>query len=108
MARKKTKFTLPNVGDAFLMPLSDGRYGVCRVLRQYRPGERKRQGDIHVLVAASSWIGTEAPDMSDPQLREILVLSHHSYDNQINVNWVSDPVPESFVPLGAIVPTWEE
>src|SRR5205809_511882 len=98
MAVRKRNYALPNDGAAFLMPLSDGRFGVCRVLRRSLPEGRRRPGDTSVLVAASPWIGTEAPDRNDPLLREILMLTHHSHDNAQCVVWVSDPVPESFVP----------
>lgn len=102
------KTVLPSRGEAFLMPLSDGRYGVCRVIRRSDPEEEKRQDGRHALVAASSWIGEEAPDVNEPRLRDILALNHHSWDNMLEVNWVSDPVPDSFRRLGTIEPTHDE
>jgi hypothetical protein len=90
------------------MPLPDGRYGVCRIIRQSDPEEEKWQGGRHALVAVSSWIGEEAPDVNDPRLRDILALNHHAWDNELEVNWVSDPVPGSFRRLGTIEPSHDE
>jgi hypothetical protein len=104
MAAKRTYPTLPKSGDAFLMPLEDGRFGVCRVLRENTAEERKGHGCPQILVAASPWIGTAPPDLNDPILREIHHLNHHSW-NDPNLLWVSDPPPESFQHIGTIKPT---
>lgn len=56
-------------------------------------------------MAGSPWIGTAAPDLGDPQLREIHRLTHHSWKNEPNVCWVSDPPPENFQLLGVIEPS---
>jgi hypothetical protein len=98
---------LPKPGDAFLMPLGDGRFGVCRVLRENTAEERKGHGCPQVLVAGSPWIGTAAPDLGNPQLRQIQKLTHHSW-NDPNLLWVSDPPPGSFRRLGVIAPTRSE
>ena len=45
---KTTHRSLPCVGDVFLMPLADGRFGVCRVLRAKGQGSKRS-----FLVAAS-------------------------------------------------------
>ena len=90
------------------MPLADGRFGVCRVLRKSREEEAKRQGAIMLLVACSPWIGLEAPDLNEPLLRKILVLSHHSFQNVPNLLWVSGPPPAGFIRLGIIPPTEAE
>jgi hypothetical protein len=108
MAKKQTKsakVTLPEPGAVFLMPLEDGRYGVCRVLRENTEKERQGHGCPCILVAASPWIGPEAPDLSDPHLREIQKLTHHAWKNAPNVCWVSEPPPESFQRLGTIEPS---
>jgi hypothetical protein len=83
------------------MPLPDGRLGVCRVLRVDADTEQ-------VLVAGTSWIGAQAPDVSDPQLRIILRNTHHSFQNEPCLAWVSEPVPATFSYLGVIPPTEEE
>jgi hypothetical protein len=101
------KAVLPGQGEAFLMPLPDGRYSVCRVIRQSDPEEEKRHG-VRALVAASSWIGEEAPDVNEPLLRDILALNHHAWDNRLEVLWVSDPIPSFFRRLGTIEPSHDE
>src|SRR5262249_17341571 len=106
--KARAKPSLPNPGDAFLMPLEDGRYGVCRVLRRPTSEEAKFHGAGCVLVAASPWIGDAAPDLNDPRLRQIHVLTHHNWGKTPDVNWVSYPVPKSFRLLGTIAPSAAE
>ncbi len=96
---------LPEPGAAFLMPLADGRFGVCRVLRTRTPAERKEHGSPCVLATCAPWIGTAVPDLADPRLREILTLTHHSYSGGPELLWVSDPPPDSYRPIGVIAPT---
>jgi hypothetical protein len=107
MGQKRTKpaqVLLPQPGDAFLMPLDDGRFGVCRMLWESTEQQATEYGAPHVLVAASSWIGTQMPDLDDPLLREIQQLTHHSWNNP-NMNRVTQPPPESFQKIGVIEPT---
>ena len=106
--RKKTAVILPAPGEAFLMPLADGRFGVCRVLRHSSAAELKYQGVLSALVAPSTWIGAEPPDIDDPQLGAILLLNHHAWKNDPAILWVSEPVPESFRRLGRIEPSETE
>jgi hypothetical protein len=105
MARTRKPSAIPltevKAGDAFLAPLQDGRLSVCRVLR-VEPDHSQ------ALVAASTWIGTEPPDLADPWLREILRPNHHAHEGRPWLLWVSDPVPASFTRLGTITPTAEE
>jgi hypothetical protein len=93
----------PEIGDAFLMPLPDGRFGFCHVIDV--PGKDANllfKGKT--LVELSSWVGTEAPDLNDPRLRQVLVeTSHNSGPNTWRVV-VSGAVPESFKRLGTIEP----
>lgn len=98
MARKP-KPILPAPGQAFLMPLADGRFGVCRVLRQ---------GDSCVLAAASPWIGSKPPAVEEPALREILILTHHVWKKNPELLWIDGPVPPSFASMGIIEPSGEE
>lgn len=107
MGRKRSKsaaVALPEPGTVFLMPLGDGRFGACRVLRENAGEERKRHGEPAVLVAGSPWIGTEPPDLADPRLREILPLTHHKWQNAPNANWVSVPPPDDFRAIGVVEP----
>ncbi len=59
--------SLPSAGTAFAVRLSDGRYGVCRVLA--------RSGDA-IVLAATPWVGDEAalgPELLDhPELKQTL------------------------------------
>src|SRR5688572_23128878 len=108
MVKKRSRppqATLPNPGEVFLMPLEDGRFGVCRVLRENTEAERNAHGCRCILVASSSWIGSEAPSLDDPQVRTIQKLTHHSWKKQLNICWVSDPPPVSFQRIGVIEPT---
>lgn len=109
MAKKRTKpVPLPDPGDVFLMPLGDGRFGVCRVLRANTEEERKGHGAPYVLVAASPWVGTDAPDLTDARVRRVQRLTHHNWKNwknPLNIHWVSDPPPAEFRRLGVITPS---
>jgi hypothetical protein len=113
MAKKRakavySKIPLQKPGDAFLMTLEDGRFGVCRVIRWPNSEEEKRGFGIHVLAASSPWIGKQATDSNDPRLREILVLNLHAHKNGRTVLWVSDQVPDFFRYLGVIEPKASE
>jgi hypothetical protein len=108
MAKKRTKSAkvpLPQPGAVFLMPLGDGLFGVCRVLRANTEKERQGHGCPCILVAGSPWTGPEAPDLSDPQLRKVQKLTHHAWKNDLNLCWVSEPPPDSFQRLGTIKPS---
>ena len=107
MGRRKKTLSLIE-GAAFAMPLPDGRFGVCRVLRNATADEAKEWGAGSVLVAGSVWIGDTVPEATDPALRPILRLTHHAWKGGEEVLWVSDPLPEDFLPLGVIEPTADE
>lgn len=107
MARKKVT-PLPSQGDAFAVPLDDGRYSVCRVLLDASSDAAKQWNAHCVLVACSAWIGAEVPQPDDPALRPILCLTHHSWAGKREMAWISDPVPDEFIPIGRIPPTPEE
>jgi hypothetical protein len=79
-------------GAVFAILLEDGRHGACRVLR------RDKQG--RVLVAGTPWIGTAPPDLDEPQLREILYLTHHSWQDHPDLVWINGPPPAEFTYLG--------
>lgn len=107
MPRKK-KVQLPAAGDAFAVPLDDGRYSVCRVLLDAESEPAKQWKSASVLVACSAWIGSEIPNADDPALRPILNLTHHAWTGKREVLWISDTVPDEFIPIGSIQPTSEE
>lgn len=107
VARSK-KTVLPEAGAAFVFPLGDGRYGVCRVLRQANAKEVRSLGRPEVLVACSAWIGDAIPDVNDPALLPYLHLTHHSWKGHPFVFWDYQPPPREFNPLGVIPPTADE
>ena len=84
-----------------MMPLADGRYGVCRVIQKDSESER-------VLAVATPWIGSGKPDLSDPLLREALVLNHHAWSDSPAALWVSRSLPPNFTLIGSLEPTQAE
>jgi len=87
---------LPEAGSVFVVPLADGRVGVCRVL------QRNRLDVPRVLIAASDWIATEPPPLGHPAVRRILVLNHHNWTDKQDLTWVSEPPPKEYRKLGCI------
>ncbi|WP_425397204.1 hypothetical protein [Aeoliella sp.] len=108
MGRKNPKVLLPTAGAAFAVPLEDGRYSVCRVLRRATPEETQWHGSESVLVATSAWIGDIVPAPQDVALRPILLKTHHNWENEPDVYWVSEPPPSDFLPIGIVEPSAEE
>lgn len=104
MGRRK-KLPLPEPGTAYAVPLEDGRIGVCRVLRRNNIREQRNDGALKVLVACSPWIGKKIPDLNHPELRSILIKTHHNWKDDKEVFWVSEPAPLSFIQLGTISPS---
>lgn len=108
MARSKKK-ALPEAGAAFVFRLEDGRYGVCRVIRQANGNEVRWMGGPNVVVATSAWIGDAIPDPADPALRPILQRNIRVYpDGQPDLMWADEPPPRDFKPIGIIPPTADE
>ncbi len=86
-------------GTAFAFRVKDGRYGACRVLRIiHSPGEKSPRA----LVALSEFLDSHPPPLNHPALRKILCLNHHSWSNQPEMIWVSEPPPASFEKLGSM------
>lgn len=100
MAKKRRKQPTHAAGDAFAVPLEDGRFTVCRVLKVGPTGMS--------LVVGSEWIGAKVPGADDPALRPVLRLTHHSWNGLPNVAWAIGPPPEEFVPIGTIEPVPED
>jgi hypothetical protein len=107
MARKK-KVDLPSQGDAFAVPLADGRYSVCRVILDSHSGAAKKWKTPCVLVACSAWISDKIPSAADPGVRPILHPTHHSWEGEPKLAWISVAVLPDFIPIGRIEPTAEE
>lgn len=108
MGRRKKTAALPPAGAAFAVPLENGRFGVCRVIRTATAEETKLHGEEAVLLACSAWMGAAVPAVDDPALRPILYLTHHSWKNKPEILWVSKPPPDDFISIGMIEPTAEE
>ena len=105
MAQRKeprsARSALPKPGDAFLIPLADGRFGFCHVI-DAPPRLLGKRNSAYVTVETSSWVGEAAPDLNDRRLRKVLVQSHHGWGpNQWRV-MVRGPAPDSFRRLGSI------
>src|SRR5262249_47605319 len=79
-----------------------------RVLRAGPTEDSDTVGAGCALVGAAAWIGTAPPDPADPHLRSLLRLEHHSWGGQLEVNWVGEPPPATFRPLGMIEPSRQE
>lgn len=108
MGRRRKPVVLPAIATTFAVPLEDGRYGACRVLRHTTPDEEEQFGKKSCLVACSAWVGETVPDVEDPPLRTILQLTHHHWKGELGVLWVSRRQPDDFIEIGRIVPTVEE
>jgi hypothetical protein len=99
----KCSVSIPKVGDAFLIPLADGRFGFCRVLESpARVFGRVRPGSV--AVETSAWVGEAAPDLNDPRLCETLVQTHHGWGPNPWRVIVRGAAPESFRWLGTMPP----
>lgn len=84
---------LPTSGSVFAMPLTDGRWGACRVLRA-------SAGSGAVIAEATSWIGDAPPTLADLTPFQPDVLSHHSWKSRINrLNVIGKP-PSTFRLIG--------
>jgi hypothetical protein len=99
---------LPSKGSAFAFPTGDGRYSVCRILVDSTSDRARQWGTETILVACSAWIGPEIPRVENPELRPILHLNHHSWNNKPHVLWILERLPQDFTSIGTISPTVEE
>ena len=99
----------PDVGDVFAIPLSDGRWGACRVLNRY--DDEDPTGFLRgpcFFIAVSPWVGSKLPDIEEPQLCEVLVRDHHSWEADTQLGCTQYPPPFYFPHVGVLPPTPEE
>jgi hypothetical protein len=82
-------------GDVYLLPLPDGRLGACRMMKW-------NSDESLLMVAASPWVGAEAPDLAEPQLQAVLRLTHHNRQDEPCIGWVFPTVPEKYPFLGQL------
>lgn len=105
------------VGAAFGVPLSDGRFGLVRVIGHN--GEAPKgsktvlpRGLVPFQVLATRWVGTQrelATATRDPRARQALQPTFTTKDrNKPYVVWETAPPPASFVPLEPMPPSDEE
>lgn len=109
MGRKKTGLKrCPTVGETFVVPLPDGRFGACRILQVCDVTTKWPT----FLVAAAAWVGDESPNLDETQLRPILVVDYfvHYYGEEPcrAYLWADGPPPETFVSIGIIEPTTDD
>ena len=86
------------------MPLEDGRFGACRVIQK----DPMILGIERILVAATPWIGSSKPELSEPLLKKILLLNHHNWSNKPAILWISDTAPSDFKLIGSLKPSAAE
>jgi hypothetical protein len=94
---KLSEADFPAPGSVFVAPTGDGRRAAGRVLRRQFEG-----GAFGVLVFASRWIGEAIPPLDSSELREPLVLTHHSWQGRREIFWTHDPMPAEFQIIGRI------
>jgi len=79
--------------------VSDGRFGVCRVLQVVIPEQSRSP---QALVALSDWIDHAPPPLAHRSVRKILHLTHHLWSNRPELIWVGQPPPLSFRKIGSV------
>jgi hypothetical protein len=84
-------------GDAFALPMEDGRWAACHVLG-------KSADPFGALVLSCAWVGNAPPEdpLAVEGLRTPLVLTHHHWEDVNHLSWVDEPVPAEAVPLGKL------
>jgi hypothetical protein len=108
--RSQPRPALPAVGDAFAVPLPNGLWGGCRVIRVGDDGRvTGRPNAISVQVGALAWLAAVPPTGAEPGIAKLLFVNHHN-ERHLALTWVAgrDPIPESFVPIAAIPPLPED
>jgi hypothetical protein len=100
---KLSEADFPPPGSVFVAPTTDGRLAAGRVLRRQYEG-----GAVGALVSACRWLGMAIPDIDSPELRENLVLTHHSWQGRREIFWTHTPLPANFQIVGQIDLTEED
>jgi hypothetical protein len=99
--------SLPAPGAVYLVPLEGGMFGACRVLRRSTDDETQKWGRC-IVVATTRWIGARPPSLDEPELRDVLVLTHHSWKNEPHRMWIDDVPPAEYECIGSIPPSAED
>lgn len=96
-------------GAAFSVPLADGRFGACRVLRA-----EPEKDDGMSLVAATPYVGAKPPAISEPSLAAILLMQSVGCDKAQRIlgddypcvwwqRWM-EPPPADWQYIGVVEP----
>lgn len=88
---------LPAPGTLLAVPLSDGRFGIVRILAL--------DGSDSALIAVTPFIGAEkelAGALQDPRAKQVLSLTHHEWKGEPQILWVSNAPPETWRNLGVL------
>ncbi|WP_020470039.1 hypothetical protein [Zavarzinella formosa] len=92
-------------GSTFAVPLADGRFGACRVLRADSDREMS-------LFAATEYVDSRPPDITNPLLRTILTANGTYYLISLGrcVKWQHwiEPPPRTFKYVGVVEPSAAE
>ena len=100
---------LPAVGSLFGVPLADGRFGACWVLRHQPKGAdgfatARGKGDL-LLVQTSAWIGEDVPSLTAAGLRRALKVTKQGHLRTTPRLWVHEAPPADYVYVGARKPS---
>lgn len=102
---------IPELGSTFSFPFGDSLYGAFRIIQSNRK---------ELLTAITQFVATVPPDISDPKLKTIMVLSYNpsqdpgrplpkELEKRLALQWVLKvDAPQSFKLIGLIRPTEEE
>jgi hypothetical protein len=103
---------LPEEGAVYAFKLKDGRYGACRVLRKLPIAKTELSECTNgkdegwcVRVAVTPWVGKGRPKLAEPQLTEILNLTHHSWTGWKEVYLITVPPGRAFEYVGNLPPS---
>ena len=102
MGSRRHPAILPTAGATYAVPLTDGRFGACRVIRHSSTEEEEVFGKRRSLVACCDWVGDAPPDMNEPRLTEIMRLTHGNWSGQLGLLWVARRPPDDFIALGEL------
>lgn len=108
MAKKSENNKLPARDSAFVIPLEDGRFGACRIIRNLEANPDDKRDKDSVLVLSSAWIGDAISEASHRDLRSALHLTHHAWRGHKHQFWTDSPPPSDFVRIGDIKTNWRE
>ena len=108
MAKRRRPKTEPlAVGAVYAMPLEDGRWGACRVVRG-RLREEFDRWKGYSVVAATAVVADAPPALGHPDLRRIIVLNHHAHRGDPAATWLTGPPPKAFKSMGHLAPSPDE